>query len=183
MLPQFQWIHNLTHIQRTNRPVPGPFAPHEHRATEPAESPADFAPDYQQEYTNLKGLGVMSSPKTVVCIEVQPQQEEHIDTFLAQYGFEIIRAAHAERTVDLVQQEPPDVLLLDMSAEQEIVWSMFHRLRHSMRTCNVPIILITPRSTTIEHVRQLYAANAAGYLTKPYTPHELLESIDRALTS
>lgn len=125
----------------------------------------------------------MSTPRTVVCIEAQPQYEESIDTFLAQYGFEMIRAPHADGAVSLVQQEPPDVLLLDMSVEQELVWAMFHQIRHSMRTCNIPIILITPRMTTIEHIRQLYAANAAGYLTKPYTPHELLESIDRALTT
>jgi len=131
----------------------------------------------------LKGLGVMASSRTVVCIEAQPQREEHIDNFLAQYGFEIIRAAHTDGAISLVQQEPPDVLLLDMSAEQEMIWAMFHHFRQSMRTCNIPIILVTPRITTIEHIRQLYAANAAGYLTKPYTPHELLESLDRVLTT
>ncbi|MCA9876018.1 MAG: response regulator [Ardenticatenaceae bacterium] len=123
----------------------------------------------------------MPLQRTVVCIEVQPQVEEDIDSFLAQYGIEFIRAAHAEGTVSLVHQEPPDVLLMDMSAEQEMLWTMFHQFRNSMRTCNIPIILISPRITTIEHIRQLYAANAAGYLTKPYTPHELLESIDRVL--
>lgn len=131
----------------------------------------------------LKGLGVMPSSRTVVCIEAQPAVEESVDSFLAQYGFDIIRATYTDGAVNLVQQEPPDVLLLDMSAEQELIWGMFHQFRRSMRTCNIPIILITPRLTTIEHIRQIYAANAAGYLTKPFTADELLESIDRALSS
>ncbi len=122
----------------------------------------------------------MPLQRTVVYIEAQPQFEESIDNFLAQHGFEFIRATHAE--ANMVHQEPPDVLLLDMSAEREHIWATFHQFRHSMRTCNIPIILITPRMTTIEDIRQLYAANAAEYLTKPYTPHELLESIDRALS-
>lgn len=124
----------------------------------------------------------MITLKKVVCIEAQPHNEVITDHILTQYGFEIRRTAHEQGTISLIQQEAPDVLLLDMCDHHEAVWDMFHQFRHSLPTRNIPIILITPRVTTIEHIRQFYAANAAGYLTKPYTPEDLLKTIDQVLS-
>ena len=62
----------------------------------------------------------MITPKKVVCIEAQPHNEVITDHVLTQYGFEIRRTAHEQGTISLIQQEAPDVLLMESRPVAEI---------------------------------------------------------------
>jgi DNA-binding response OmpR family regulator len=123
----------------------------------------------------------MKTQKKVVYIEAHTQQPNGTDHLLAQHGFEILHTPHEQLELNMVWREAPDVVLLDMSESQQAVWPIFYQLRQSVRTCNIPIIVITAKITAIEDVRQLYAANAADYLSKPFSPHELLDCLNRTL--
>ncbi len=123
----------------------------------------------------------MKSSKKVVYIEANAQQPNGMDNLLAQHGFEVMHTPHEQVELSLFWREAPDVVLLDISGGQQSAWRFFHQLRQSVRTCNIPIIVITSKITAIEDVRQLYAANAADYLSKPFSPHELLDCINRTL--
>lgn len=129
----------------------------------------------------------MNAQKKVVCLDVQTEQFDqspavrHIDTVLEKNGFEVVHTPQEEKGIHAVCRETPDVVLLDMSNNQSSVWDLYHQIRQSTLTCNIPVIIITGKVTRIEDVLQLYAANAADCLMKPFAPQELVSSINQAL--
>ncbi len=124
----------------------------------------------------------MKTHKRVVCINsLSEPPTENLNNILEPHGFEVIHTHHSEIDVHVVCRETPDVVLLDLSSSHPAVWEMYHQIRKSMLTCNIPVILIVAKATCIEELQRLYAANAAAYLIKPVQPQELLFSLERAL--
>ncbi|MFO7678454.1 MAG: response regulator [Chloroflexota bacterium] len=124
----------------------------------------------------------MKSHKKVVCINsLAEPATENLNNILEHHGFEVIHTRHTEIDVHTVCRETPDVVLLDLSNCHPSVWEMYHKIRESMLTCNIPVILIAAKATCIEDLQRLYAANAAAYLIKPIQPQELLFSIEHTL--
>jgi len=123
---------------------------------------------------------IMITQKKVVCIKHGVAQED-FDSVLTQNGFEVIHTTHQENDVNCVSRETPDIILIDLSNCPSSIWDMYHQIRQSIRTCNIPVILIASRLKRIEDLQQLYAANAADCLMKPFAPQELVMSINQAL--
>ena len=130
---------------------------------------------------------MITAQKKVVCIDAQTKQFDNahtrksIDSVLEQNGFEVIHTPQEEKDMSVVCSEIPDIVLLDMSDNEHSVWDFYHQIRQSTFTCNIPVILITGKTTRIEDVLQIYAANAADCLMKPFAPQELLTSINQVL--
>lgn len=128
-----------------------------------------------------------SIQKKVVCLDAETAQFDpsptpsNIDTVLANNGFEVVHTSQEEKGVHAVCRETPDVVLLDMSDNKSLVWDLYQQIRESALTCNIPVILITEKATSIEAVMQIYAANAADCLIKPFAPQDLLLSINQVL--
>ncbi|MBE2221222.1 MAG: response regulator [Anaerolineae bacterium] len=128
----------------------------------------------------------MNAQRKVVCLDGQTKQVDpsptvnHLDTVLENNGFEVVHAPQ-EQDIHAVCRETPDVVLFDMSDNHRSVWDIYHHIRQSTLTCNIPVIIITNKVTRIEDVMQLYAANAADCLMKPFAPQELVSSINQVL--
>lgn len=129
----------------------------------------------------------MNAQKKVVCLDAQtenldqPSIKTNLDIELAKNGFEVVHTPREAEGIHAVCRETPDVVLLDMSDNRSAVWDLYHQIRQSTRTCNIPVILITEKATRIEEVLQIYAANAADCLMKPFAPQELVTSINQVL--
>lgn len=129
----------------------------------------------------------MHTQKKVVCLDVQSEYsdslktDQTIDFVLQKNGFEVIHSPQEEQVVNVVCQETPDIILIDINQDMHSVWDIYRQIRQSNRTCNIPIILITAKVTRIEDILQLYAANAADCLVKPFAPQELMTSINKVL--
>ena len=128
-----------------------------------------------------------SIQKKVVCLDAQTEQNDpspttnNIDTILTNNGFEVVHTPQEAEMIHAVCRETPDVVLLDMSDNKSSVWDLYQQIRESALTCNIPVILITEKATSIEEVMQIYAANAADCLIKPFAPQDLMLSINQVL--
>jgi DNA-binding response OmpR family regulator len=129
----------------------------------------------------------MNAHKKVVCLDAQTQPSnqvpaiENLDDLLEQNGFEIVHTPQEEMGLNAVCRETPDVVLLDISSSRNSIWDLYHQIRNSTQTCNIPVILISQKTARIEDVLKLYAANAADCLMKPFAPQDLLSSLNQVL--
>lgn len=120
--------------------------------------------------------------KKVVCIDIPEEDAStHIDTVLADHGYKVVHTRQTETAVQAVRRETPDIVLIDLSDSDQTVWDIYHQIKESTLTCNIPVIIISAKMTRIEDIRRLYTANAAEYLIKPFAPQELLSSIKQIL--
>jgi len=95
-------------------------------------------------------------------------------------GFEVTCSADGEEGLMLAFEMPPDVILLDWMLPNLSGIEICRRLRRAPATANVPVILLTARAEEADRIRGL-DTGADDYITKPFSPRELIARIHAIL--
>lgn len=96
-------------------------------------------------------------------------------------GFEVATATDGESALAQALGQPPDLIVLDVMLPKLNGLEVCARLKQDPRCRQVPVVLFTAK--TEEKDRQAgFAAGADAYITKPYQPEELRQTIDRLLS-
>ena len=119
-------------------------------------------------------------PSTILVVEDEPAIQELIAVNLTFAGHKVLRAADAEQARTLVTAELPDLVLLDWMLPGASGVQFAKQLRADDRTRDVPIIMLTARSNEADKVDGL-EAGADDYVTKPFSPKELMARIKAVL--
>ena len=119
-------------------------------------------------------------PSTILVVEDEPAIQELIAVNLTFAGHKVLRAADAEQAQTLVRAELPDLVLLDWMLPGASGVQFAKQLRNDERTRDVPIIMLTARSNETDKVEGL-EAGADDYVTKPFSPKELMARIKAVL--
>ena len=94
--------------------------------------------------------------------------------------FEVRQTANGEEALLLAAEAPPDIVLLDWMIEGLSGLEVCRRLRRARETANVPIIMLTARGEEEDRVRGL-DTGADDYMTKPFSPRELVARVQAVL--
>ncbi len=95
-------------------------------------------------------------------------------------GFEVFEASDGELATQLLQENPPDLILLDWMLPQISGIELCRRWRKDKKTSSIPIIMLTARGEETDRVRG-FATGADDYVVKPFSVLELLARIDALL--
>jgi two-component system phosphate regulon response regulator PhoB len=95
-------------------------------------------------------------------------------------GFDVRRTGDGEEALMLAEEEQPDIVILDWMIEGISGLEVCRRLRRGAATANVPIIMLTARGVESDRVRGL-ETGADDYMTKPFSPRELIARIAAVL--
>jgi len=94
--------------------------------------------------------------------------------------FDIAQTPDGEEALILAQERTPDIVLLDWMVENLSGIEVCRRLRRMNETANVPIIMLTARGEEEDRVRGL-EIGADDYVTKPFSPRELIARVNAVL--
>ena len=119
-------------------------------------------------------------PVNVLVVEDEPAIQELIAVNLEHAGHHVTRARDAEAALGLVKSMLPDVLLIDWMLPGMSGASLAKQLRQEERTRQIPIIMLTARSAEQDKIAGL-EAGADDYVTKPFSPKELVARIKAVL--
>jgi len=119
-------------------------------------------------------------PASILVVEDEPAVQELIAMNLEHAGHSVMRARDAEQAAVMVRNILPDVVLLDWMLPGQSGIAFARRLREDSRTRGVPIIMLTARGAEADKVAGL-DAGADDYLTKPFSPRELVARIRAVL--
>ena len=114
----------------------------------------------------------VDQPKILV-VEDEPSQREVLAYNLKAEGFLVISADDGEDALFLVEEEEPDLILLDWMMPNLSGIEVCRRLKSSNKTRAIPIIMVSARSEEMDKVRGL-EIGADDYLVKPYSVIELI---------
>jgi two-component system phosphate regulon response regulator PhoB len=119
-------------------------------------------------------------PANILVVEDEPAIQELLALNLEHAGHQVLRARDAEQAGELVRHALPDLILLDWMLPGQSGASFARTLRQDERTKQVPIIMLTARGQEQDKVAGL-DAGADDYVTKPFSPRELLARIKAVL--
>ncbi|MEQ1674266.1 MAG: phosphate regulon transcriptional regulator PhoB [Candidatus Nitrotoga sp.] len=121
-----------------------------------------------------------SKSATILLVEDEPAIQELLAFNITQCGFRPIQALNATSAMEHIKRELPDLILLDWMLPEIGGVELAKRLRADQRTHNIPIIMLTARSDEKDKIIGL-EAGADDYITKPFSPRELIARIRAVL--
>ena len=119
-------------------------------------------------------------PANILVIEDEPAIQALIAANLRRSGHAVFAALDAETALRLINESLPDLILLDWMLPGMSGLDLARRLRAEPRTRQVPIIMLTAKGEERDKVLGL-ETGADDYITKPFSPKELLARITAVL--
>ena len=117
--------------------------------------------------------------KHILCIEDEPEMIDLIRLILGRRGFDVIGAAGGKEGLEKALQKPPDLILLDLMMPDMDGWEVYQQIKADDKTKNIPVIVVTAKAQSIDKVLGLHIAKVDDYIAKPFSPQELLASVDK----
>jgi len=119
--------------------------------------------------------------KRILCIEDEPEMIDLIRLILGRRGFEVHGATGGVEGLRLVRAEHPDLVLLDLMMPDLDGWEVYQQMKADDATHNIPVIVVTAKAQSIDKVLGLHIAKVDDYIAKPFSPQDLLNSVEKVL--
>jgi two-component system, OmpR family, response regulator VicR len=119
--------------------------------------------------------------KRVLCIEDHPEMIELIRLILGREGFEVDGALGGREGLKAIQENPPDLILLDLMMPDVDGWEVYRQIKADEDLRRIPVIAVTAKAQSIDRVLGLHIAGMDDFITKPFGPKELTASVQRVL--
>ncbi|KAF0204982.1 MAG: two-component system OmpR family phosphate regulon response regulator [Gallionellaceae bacterium] len=116
----------------------------------------------------------------ILVVEDEPAIQELLAFNVTQCGYRALQASDADSALALINRALPDLILLDWMLPGMSGVELARRLRADQRTHNIPIIMLTARTDERDKVLGL-ESGADDYITKPFSPRELMARIRAVL--
>ena len=121
----------------------------------------------------------MPAPKLLL-VEDDPALSELLEYRFASEGYDVRVTGDGDEALVLAAEEAPDLVILDWMIEGTSGIEVCRRLRRDKATAHVPIIMLTAREAEDDRIRGL-DTGADDYVTKPFSPRELLARVAAVL--
>ena len=119
-------------------------------------------------------------PLTILSVDDERDVTDLVRYHLSRIGLNVVTAANGRQALSAIESRKPDLLLLDLMLPDIDGFGVCEILRRQPETATIPIILLTAWSTS--DARHLgLELGALDYLTKPFSPKELVDRVQRTL--
>ncbi len=116
----------------------------------------------------------------ILIVEDERDIADLISFNLQRAGYEVIHALDGIGGTEIAKRERPALILLDLMLPGRDGYAVFRELRRDPRTATTPVIMLTARAQTEDRIQGL-EAGADDYLTKPFSPKELILRVQAVL--
>ncbi|MFQ5433906.1 MAG: response regulator transcription factor, partial [Anaerolineae bacterium] len=98
-----------------------------------------------------------------------------------QKKFDVTGAVGGQEGLEKIADIKPDLVLLDLMMPEMDGWEVYQKMKASEDMRDIPVIVVTAKAQSIDRVLGLHIARVDDYITKPFGPQELLDSVERVL--
>lgn len=118
--------------------------------------------------------------KTVLIAEDNPTNRELLRELLETRGYTVAEACNGQEAVVMVEQSPPDILLLDIGMPLLDGFAVVRKLRENPRFTALPVVAVTAYAMQGDR-EKILTSGFDGYLSKPVNSGSLVQELDRLL--
>jgi len=119
--------------------------------------------------------------KRILVVDDEIYMQHILEFSLGMEGMEVIRAGSGEEALQRAAEESPDLIVLDVVMPGMDGYEVCRRMREQERGRRIPIVFLSARDGAAD--RELgISLGADAYITKPFSPQKLIDTIDDLLT-
>ncbi len=120
--------------------------------------------------------------KKVLVVDDEAAIVKLVSVYLSKEGYSVVGAFDGVEALEKVEQEKPDLVVLDISMPKMDGWEVCERMKKNPSTKDIPIIMLTALGYLAEEFRGL-KMGAVRYITKPFSSKELVSAVNKILGS
>ena len=121
-------------------------------------------------------------PHRILSVDDERDVTELLRFHLTKAGYEVLTASSGREAIETIRCCRPDLVLLDLMLPDIDGFGVCEILRRSAATASIPIIVLTAWATSDARFVGL-EMGALDYVTKPFSPRDLVERVDRLFRS
>lgn len=121
------------------------------------------------------------SAATVLIVDDEPDIREIVRFALEGADFRTLEAGHAEEARKSILSGAPDIILLDWMLPGRSGLELAQQLKRNQRTRSIPIIMVSAKGEETDRIKGLDAGEVDDYVTKPFSPRELVSRVKAVL--
>ncbi len=122
----------------------------------------------------------MNQRQNIMIVDDNPDLVDIVKSILSTKGYNVQCVYGGEELFNRLEEQKPDLILLDIMMPNMDGFDILSRLRGSAETASIPVILLTGRNQ-FDDVLKGYGMGTDYYISKPFTPTQLLNGIDLVL--
>jgi excisionase family DNA binding protein len=113
--------------------------------------------------------------RRLLIVDDDDRLREFVRVNLEMEGYSVREAADAEQGLAALEEEPPDLILLDVMMPKVDGWEMLRRVQERHGVGSIPVIMFSGKVDE-EAMRDAASRGAQGFIGKPFNPQQLIES-------
>ena len=114
--------------------------------------------------------------RKILIVDDEPYILNILDFSLDAEGYTVLQAADGEQALQLVRDERPDLVIMDVMMPRQDGFETCRQLKDDPKTSGIPIVMLTARGSRED--REIGdMVKADGYITKPFSPQKLLDTV------
>ena len=114
---------------------------------------------------------------TILVVDDEPSIREVVSIYLRRAGYEVVVASDGQAALTVLEQQPPDLVVLDLMLPKVDGLDIARRL---LAEGDIPIIMLTARRGESDRIAGL-EMGADDYVVKPFSPQELVSRVKAVL--
>ena len=126
---------------------------------------------------------MIGADRKVVCIEDESEMIDLISLILKRQSVQVIGALGGRQGLEKIESEKPDLVLLDLKMPVMNGWEVYRRMKASREMKNIPVVVLTAMTRSLDESLDLQDGRVDDYITKPFRPRRLIESVNRVLNT
>lgn len=116
----------------------------------------------------------------ILVVEDQEDNRRILRDLLSSVGFDLVEAVTGEEGVRMAGMHRPDLILMDVQLPVFDGYEATRRIKADAELCHIPIIVVTSYALSGDEAKAR-AAGADAYVTKPFSPRQLLAKVRELL--
>jgi signal transduction histidine kinase/purine-cytosine permease-like protein/DNA-binding NarL/FixJ family response regulator len=125
-------------------------------------------------------IGYLDPRRTLLVVDDQPLQRQLLAALLVPLGFTVREAASGREALEIIEQQPPDAVLLDITMDDLDGWQTAALIRGLQPAAALPVVFVS--ANLFDHrPDRIEALHCQGFVAKPVLESELLDALERAL--
>ncbi|MCG8035706.1 MAG: response regulator [Candidatus Thiodiazotropha taylori] len=119
-------------------------------------------------------------PKKILIVDDEPNIVFSVEFLMKRSGYEVVSAADGEQAMQLLTDEIPDLMILDVMMPRKNGFEVCADVRNEQRLADLPILMLSAKGRDAE-IKKGLSLGANAYITKPFSTHELVEKVNQLL--